>query len=194
MGLAIMILGLVVFLGGHVFITMRGHRTAAIARFGEGSYKGLFSLVAVIGIVLIGFGFAHYRATGWIDVWYPPIWTRHVTDALMWPAIICMIAAYIPSEIRRVLKHPMLVGVKLWAVAHLIANGDLGSIMLFGSFLVWAVYDRIALKYRGELSAPPKPAAGYRDDFIAVVAGTLVYFALGLWFHPWVIGKPVFGS
>jgi len=194
MGLAIMILGLVVFLGGHVFITMRGHRAAAIARFGEGRYKGLFSLAAVIGIVLIGYGFAYYRATGWIDIWIPPSWTRHVTDALVWPAVICVVAAYIPGEIKRVLKHPMLVGVKLWAVAHLITNGDLGSIILFGSFLAWAGYDRIAVKYRGDAVALPKPAAGYRNDFIAVVVGTLVYFALGLWFHPWVIGKPVFGS
>ena len=194
MGLAIMILGLVVFLGGHVFITMRGHRATLIARLGEGRYKGLFSLVAVIGIVLIGYGFAYYRATGLIDIWYPPPWTRHVTDALVWPAVICIVAAYIPGEIKRVLKHPMLVGVKLWAVAHLISNGDLGSIILFGSFLAWAVYDRIAVKYRGDAVALPKPATGYRNDFIAVVIGTLVYFALGLWFHPLVVGKPAFGS
>ena len=194
MGLAIMILGLVVFLGSHVFVTLRGHRAAVIARFGEGAYKGLFSLVSLIGIILIGYGFARYRANEWIDIWLPPPWTRHLTDALVWPAIICILAAYIPGQIKRVLKHPMLVGVKLWAVAHLIANGDLGSIILFGSFLAWAVYDRITLKRRSDPGAPPIPAGGFRNDFIAVVAGTAVYFALGFWFHPLVIGRTVFGS
>ncbi len=194
MGLAIMILGLAVFLGGHAFVTMRPQRAALIARLGEGPYKGLFSLASFIGILLIGYGFARYRASGYIEIWSPPPWTRHATAALVWPAIICVVAAYIPGEIKRVLKHPMLVGVKLWAVAHLLANGDLGSIILFGSVLAWAVYDRITLKRRADAGAPPIPVGGYRNDFIAVVVGTLLYFALGLWFHPWVIGVRVFGS
>ena len=194
MGLAIMILGLAVFIGSHVLVTLRAQRAALIARLGEGPYKGLFALVALVGIILIGYGFARYRAGEWIDIWYPPRWTRHVADALVWPAIICILAAYIPGEIRRVLKHPMLVGVKLWALAHLIANGDLGSIILFGSLLAWAVYDRIALKRRGDPGAPAIPSGGFRNDFIAVVAGTAVYFALGFWFHPLVIGRTVFGS
>jgi uncharacterized membrane protein len=194
MGLAIMILGLAAFLGSHAFVTMRARRAAAIARLGEGPYKGLFALISLIGLVLIVYGFAHYRASGWIEVWSPPRWTRHVTDALVWPAVICVLAAYVPGQIKRVLKHPMLVGVKLWALAHLIANGDLGSIILFGSFLAWAVYDRITLTHRSDPGAPPIPVGGYRNDFIAVAAGTLVYFALAIWFHPWVIGVPVFGS
>lgn len=194
MGLAIMILGLAVFLGSHVFVTMRSQRAAVIAHIGEWPYKGVFALVALLGVILIGYGFARYRASGGVDVWLPPRWTRHVADTLVWPSIICIVAAYIPGEIKRVLKHPMLVGVKLWALAHLVANGDLGSIMLFGSFLAWAVFDRIALKHRVDPQAPPVPANGYRNDFIAVVGGTLVYFALGLWFHPMVIGVPVFGS
>jgi uncharacterized membrane protein len=187
-----MILGLAVFLGGHVFVTMREQRAAAIARLGEWPYKALFSLVALVGILLIGYGFGAYRATGWIAVWQPPPWTRHVTVALVWPAIICVVAAYIPGNIKRVLKHPMLVGVKLWAVAHLIANGDLGSIILFGSILAWAVYDRITLKRRTDPGAPPIPLGGVRNDIIAVVVGTLLYLALGLWFHPYVIGVPAF--
>jgi len=195
MGLAIMILGLVGFLGGHALVTMRPQRAALIARLGgEGAYKGLFSLLALIGIVLIAYGFSLYRAGGWIDVWIPPRWTRHVAHTLVWPAVICVVAAYVPCQIRRVLKHPMLVGVKLWALAHLIANGDLGSIILFGSFLAWAVYDRISLKHRGDAAPPKPPPSGYRNDFIAVAAGTLVYFVLGFWFHPWAIGVPVFGS
>jgi len=192
MGLAIMILGLAVFLGSHVFVTLRSPRAAVVARLGEGPYKGLFALVSLVGIVLIVWGFARYRAMGYIDVWSPPPWTRHVTLLLVWPAIICIVAAYIPGDIKRVLKHPMLVGVKLWALAHLISNGDLGSIILFGSILAWAVFDRITLKRRSDPGAPPIPVGGRRNDFFAVAVGTLVYFALGFWFHPWAIGVPAF--
>jgi uncharacterized membrane protein len=192
MGLAVMILGLAVFLGSHAFVTMRPQRAAVMARVGEGPYKGLFSLISLVGIVLIGWGFAHYRSTGYIDIWSPPAWTRHVTLLLVWPAIVCIFAAYIPGDIKRVLKHPMLVGVKLWALAHLISNGDLGSIILFGSILGWAVFDRITLKHRTDPGGPPVPVGGRRNDFFAVAVGTLVYFALGFWFHPWVIGVAVF--
>jgi uncharacterized membrane protein len=194
MGLVIMILGLAVFLGAHAFVTFRPQRAAVVARLGEGPYKGLFALVALIGLVLIVEGFAQYRADGPIPVWVPPAWTRHVTVALLWPAVICVTAAYIRGDIQRVLKHPMLVGVKLWAVAHLIANGDLGGIILFGSVLAWAVFDRITLKRRTDPGAPAIPAGGRRNDIIAVVVGTLLYLALGFWFHPYVIGLRVFGS
>jgi uncharacterized membrane protein len=196
MGLAIMIIGLAVFLGAHTLVALRPQRATVIARLGEGPYKGLFALASLIGILLIGYGFARYRAAGYVDIWVPPHWIRHVTEALVWPAIILVVAAYVPSNIKRVVRHPMLAGVKLWALAHLLANGDLGSIILFGSILAWAVYDRIAVKQRGEAAAPVAVAAsgGYRNDFIVVVAGTLLYFALGFWFHPWVIGVPVFGS
>jgi uncharacterized membrane protein len=112
----------------------------------------------------------------------------------VWPAVICVVAAYIRGDIQRVLKHPMLVGVKLWALAHLIANGDLGGIILFGSILAWAVFDRITLKRRTDAGAPAIPRGGRRNDIIAVVVGTLLYLALGFWFHPYVIGLPVFGS
>ena len=103
MGLAIEILGLVVFLGAHVFVSLRKPRAAAISGIGIGPYKGLFSLVALIGIVLIGVGFARYRAGGPIALWYPPLWTRQIPVALMWPASILVVAAYIPGDIKRVL-------------------------------------------------------------------------------------------
>ena len=133
---------------------MRPQRAALIARIGEGPYKVAYSLVSLVGIVLIGYGFARYRAAGMIDVWDPPRWLRHVNNLLLWPAFVCIAAAYIPGDIKRVLKHPMLVGIKLWAFGHLLANGDLGSIILFGSFLAWAVYDRITLKRRTDPGAP----------------------------------------
>jgi uncharacterized membrane protein len=194
MGLAVEIIGLVVFLGAHVFVSMRGHRATLIAKLGEGPYKGLFSLVSVVGLVLIGYGFARYRAEGLIPLWYPPAWTRHIVEAAMWPASIALVAAYIPGDIKRLLKHPLLVAVKIWAAAHLCANGDLGGIILFGSVLAWAVYDRITLKRRSDAGSPPIPVGGRRNDIIAIVVGTIVYLALGFVFHPIVIGVPAFGS
>ena len=168
MGLAVEILGLIVFLGAHVFVSMRGEREALIKRLGRGPYLGLFSLVSIVGLVLIGYGFARYRAEGLIPLWYPPAWTRHIVVALMWPASIAVVAAYIPGDIKRVLKHPMLVGVKIWAFAHLCANGDLGGIILFGSVLAWAVYDRITLKRRadagGAADSGRRPAKRHHRD------------------------------
>jgi len=194
MGLAIEILGLIVFLGAHVFVSMRNERAALISRIGRGPYLGLFTLVSIVGLVLLGFGFARYRAEGLIPVWYPPAWTRQIVVAAMWPASIAVVAAYIPGDIKRVLKHPMLVGVKIWAVAHLCANGDLGGMILFGAVLAWAVYDRITLKGRSDPGAPPIPLGGRRNDIIAVVVGTILYLVLGFVFHPIVIGLPAFGT
>jgi uncharacterized membrane protein len=194
MGLAILIIGLVVFIGSHVFVTRREARAALIARIGDTPYKLLFGLVALAGLALIVWGFAQYRSHGYIQVWVPPDWMRHVTGALVWPAIIFATAAYIPGDIKRTLKHPLLVGIKLWAFAHLLANGDLGGIILFGSILGWAVFDRITLKHRADPGAPPIPVGGRRNDIIAIVVGTILYLALGLWFHPLVIGLPVFGT
>jgi uncharacterized membrane protein len=192
MGLLIMILGLALFIGVHVLVSLRDKRAAVIANWGEGPYKFGFSLVSAVGLALIVYGFGLYRQTGWIDVWYPPAWTRHIPATLMLPAVICLVAAYVPGNIKRTLKHPMLVAIKLWALAHLIANGDLGSIVLFGSFLAWAVYDRISLKHRTDPGAPPIPIGGWRNDAIAVVVGVVVYLALGFTFHPIVIGVPAF--
>ena len=194
MGVAILIAGLFILLGGHAFVTMRGRRAALIASIGEGAYKGLFSLISAIGLALIVYGFARYRAEEWINVWAPPLWTRHLATVLVYPAIICIAAAYIPGNIKRVLKHPMLVGVKLWALAHLIANGDLGSIILFGAVLAWAVFDRISLKRRSDAGGPVTGNKGWPADLVAVVVGSIAYLALGLLFHPIVIGVPVFGD
>jgi uncharacterized membrane protein len=194
MGLAVLVAGLAAFIGAHVFVTMRAERAAAIARIGENPYKIVFALFSFIGLFLIGYGFGQYRAAGWIDIWYPPRWTHYITQFLMWPASIFVVAAYIRGNIWRTLKHPMLIGVKTWAAAHLISNGDLGSILLFGSFLAWAVYDRITLKHRSDPGAPPIPAGGLRNDIIALAVGTVLYLALGLVFHPLVVGHAVFGK
>lgn len=193
MGLLIMILGLVLFLGVHTLTTMRDRRAALIARFGEGGYKIGYTLASFAGLALIVWGFSVYRATGWINVWYPPVAMRHIALALMLPATIMLVSAYIRGRIYTVLKHPMLAAVKLWALAHLLANGDLGSIILFGSFLGWAVYDRISLKRRSDAGAPPIPVGGPMNDLIAVGVGVVAYIALAFAFHPLVIGVPVVG-
>ena len=191
MGLAIMIVGLAVFFGAHTFTTMRRQRAALIARTGEVPYKVVYSLVSLLAIGLVAYGFARYRAAGMIDVWDPPRWLRHVNNLLLWPAFVCIAAAYIPGDIKRVLKHPMLVGIKLWAFGHLLANGDLGSIILFGSFLAWAVYDRITLKRRTDPGAPDFGLGGRDCDTLAVIVGTVLYVAVG-WFHPYFVGVPAF--
>jgi uncharacterized membrane protein len=193
MGLLVMILGLVLFLGVHTLTTRRALRARLIAAWGEAAYKIGYALLALSGLVLMVWGFAHYRATGWIDVWHPPTVLKHITVALMLPAVILVVASYLRGRIYTTLRHPMLAGVKLWAAAHLLANGDLGSIILFGSFLAWAVFDRISLKGRADAGAPPIPVGGIGNDLIAVAVGAIAYLALAFVFHPVVIGVAVFG-
>jgi uncharacterized membrane protein len=191
----LLVLGLVVFLGTHLFTAARAPRAALVGRIGEGPYKGLYSLLSLAGIVLIAIGFGRYRAEGWVDVWYPPVWTRHLALLLVWAAFVCVTAAYVPGRIKRALKHPMLAGVKIWALAHLLANGDLGSILLFGSILAWAVIARISLKRRTDEvrdhAGPATEPAGWRNDAIAVVIGTAAWFVFARWLHPWLIGVAV---
>jgi uncharacterized membrane protein len=193
-GLLVMILGLVLFLGVHTVTTQRDLRAGLVASWGEGGYKIGYALVSLAGLALIVWGFADYRATGWINVWYPPKALKHLTVALMLPAVILVVASYIRGRIYTTLKHPMLAGVKLWAAAHLLANGDLGSIILFGSFLGWAVFDRISLKRRADSGAAPIPVGGVGNDAIAVAVGIVAYLALAFAFHPVVIGVPVVGA
>jgi uncharacterized membrane protein len=194
MGLLIMVVGLALFVGAHALTTQRELRARVMASTGEGGYKIGYSLVSAAGLALIVAGFARYRATGWIDVWYPPVAMKHIAAALMLPAVVLVVASYIRGRIYTTLKHPMLAGVKLWAFAHLLANGDLGSIILFGSFLGWAVFDRISLKHRADAGAPPIPVGGPGNDLIAFAVGVVAYLALALAFHPVVIGVPVFGT
>ena len=193
MGLLVMILGLILFLGIHTLTIQRKLRAQVIGAAGEGGYKIGYSLVSFAGLALIVWGFAKYRATGWIDVWQPPAAMKHIAVALMLPAVILVVAYYIRGRIYTTLKHPMLTGIKLWAAAHLLANGDLGSIILFGAFLAWAVFDRISLKRRTDTGAPPIPVGGPGNDLIAVAVGLIAYLALAFAFHPVVIGVPVVG-
>ena len=194
MGLGILILGLAVFLATHVFVSFREARSSVIERVGMPVYRGLFAIVSLAGLALIIWGYAQYRAHDLVQLWTPPAFMRHVTIGLVLFAMIFVVAAFFPSHIKTRLKHPMLAGVKTWALAHMLSNGDLGSVLLFGTFLAWGVYARVAAKRRGDIGAAAKPAPdGWTNDIIVVVLGAAVFLALGFWFHPYVIGVPVFG-
>ncbi|MFO1158227.1 MAG: NnrU family protein [Reyranellaceae bacterium] len=184
----ILILGLLLFIGIHALTTLRPTRAAIIGRLGEGPYKGLYSIIAAVGLFLIIWGFSRYRGAGYIQVWDPPVRLLHpIALALLWFALVALVAAYAPpSRIKAVLRHPMLVGIKAWALSHLLVNGDLGSMLLFGGLLAWAIYDRIAVKRRGDPGAPAVASFG-RNDAIVVVIGTLAYFVM-MWLHQSLIG------
>lgn len=188
--MSILILGLVLFIGIHLFTTMRAPRAALIGRIGEGPYKGLYSLVALAGLVLIVWGFGAYRRGGYVHAWDPPAFLHPVALALLWFALVSLAAAYAPpSRIKALLRHPMLVAVKAWALSHLLVNGDLGSILLFGSLLAWAIYDRIAVKRRGDTGPAPVASFG-RNDILVVAIGTVAYGAFAF-LHESLIGVAV---
>lgn len=194
MGLGILILGLGVFLATHVFVSFREVRASVIERIGSSIYRGVFAFISLVGLALIVWGYVQYRDHGLIQIWSPPAFMRHITIGLVLIASIFVVCTFIPSHIRTALKHPMLAAVKTWALAHLLVNGDLGSILLFGTFLAWGVYARIAAKRRGDIGAGATAAPdGWTNDVIVVVVGAALFLALGLWFHPYVIGVPVFG-
>jgi uncharacterized membrane protein len=161
-------------------------RANAIARMGERPWKLIYAVISIIGFVLIIWGYGEARQHP-ILVYAPPIWMRHLSALIMLPVFPLILAAYMPGRIKAALKHPMLAGVKFWALAHLLANGMLADVLLFGSFLAWAVADRISFKRRVVRpihTAPPSKL----NDVIAVVAGLAIYVAFVLWLHRILIG------
>ncbi len=188
-----MIIGLGIFLGVHLLPTSPDLRQGLVNRYGETAYKIGFALISLVGFVLIVVGFhklqLHPEKAG--PLWDPPAWTRHVAHLLMLPALIVLAASYIPSRIRSALKHPMLVSIKLWALAHLIVAGSsLAALILFGAFLAYAVFDRISYKRRVSAGGPAAPSS-LMGDFAAIAIGSAVYAALLLGGHQWLIGVPV---
>jgi len=184
--MTLLIIGIIVFLGLHLLPTVSGLRDRLISRFGQNGYRALFSLLSIAGFALLVYGFAKAPV---VQVWLPPGWTRWVAIVLMLPAFVLLVAAYVPGRIKARLKHPFLVAIKIWALAHLIANGDFASIILFGSFLAYAVYDRITLKRRAARGPVTVPASGpTRNDIIAVVLGIVLYVVFLVWLHPLLIG------
>jgi uncharacterized membrane protein len=182
----LMLAGLVVFISTHAFTAQRDARAAVIARIGQGPYLGLYSLVSIAGLLMVAYGYGIWRAAGPAQLWSPPLGVRHLALSLMIPAAILLVAAYVPSHIRLWLKHPMLAAIKLWALAHLLANGDIATIVLSLAVLAWAVYARISMKRRDE--APKLAPRGWLGDVIAVVAGLALYLFMLYIFHPYVVG------
>lgn len=192
--MALLILGLLVFLGTHAFTMARDGRARLIARLGEGPYKLAYTGLSILGLVLIGAGYDRYRAMAWTPLWDPPVWTRHLALLLVLVAFVLLAAAYLPGRIKAAVKHPMLLAVKVWATAHLLANGDLGSLLLFGAFLAWAVAARIGAKRRDEVRAHGGEAAapaGWRNDVASLAVGLVAWFAFAYWLHPLLIGVAV---
>jgi len=184
--MTLLIIGIIVMIGIHLVPAFPDERERLIEHFGTNGYRLLFSVLATLGLVLLVWGFARAPV---IQIWSPPYWTRYVAMVLMLPVFILLIAAYLPGEIKAKVKHPFLVAIKTWALAHLIANGDLASIILFGSFLAYAVFDRIALKRRAATGIVTVPETGpARNDAISVVGGLLLYAAFLVWLHPLLIG------
>jgi uncharacterized membrane protein len=184
----VLIVGLVLFLGVHsVAIVAPALRARTIHRLGEGAWKGLYALVSLVGFVLICYGFGLARQAP-VVLYSPPIWLRHVALFLMLPVFPLIIAAYLPGRIKTAAKHPMLAAVKLWAFAHLLANGLLADALLFGAFLAWAVVDRISLKRRSTPQLLRTAPRGPLNDVIAVVLGLAIYALLIGWAHVRLFG------
>lgn len=182
-----LILGLVLFLGVHsVSIVAPTWRDAQAMRMGEMPWKGIYTLISIVGFValIIGFGIARLSP---IVLYNPPTWARHVTALLMVPVFPLLLAAYLPGRIKATLKHPMLVSVKLWAFAHLLSNGTLADVLLFGGFLIWAVADRISVKRRRPRLVPSAPARPI-NDIIAIVGGLALYAVFVMGLHLRLIG------
>ena len=191
----VLVVGLMIFLGVHsVSIVAPGWRAATLARLGERPWKGLYSLASAVGLALIVVGYGMARRDP-VVLYTPPAALRHLALVVMLPVFPLLFAAYLPGRIRAAAKHPFLVAVKLWAVAHLLANGTLADVLLFGAFLAWAVADRISVKRRSADEAHEVPAAppGAANDAIALIGGLAVYAVFIVWAHRWIIGVSPLG-
>lgn len=179
-------LGMVLFIGIHLLPTASGLRSGFVGRLGEDRYRGMFAAIAFAGLILIIVGKAY---APYVHLWVPPVWGRHAAHGLMLPALILLPAANMPTNIKRFTRHPMLWGVTLWALAHLLANGDLASLILFGGFGVYSLFDMWSANRRGAtLSTEMLPM---KKDVMVVVAG-LVTYALFAFLHPYLFRVPAF--
>lgn len=190
--MTLLIAGLFCFIGVHsIAMLAPGWRQRMIARIGEHPYKAVFALLSLIGFVLVVLGYAAAREAP-VALWAPPVWTRHLALLLMLPVFPLLLATYLPGRIQAKAAHPTLVAVKIWALAHLLANGNLADLVLFGSLLAWAVAERISLKRRAAPAVPTAPP-GKANDLIALIAGLAIYGAFIGGAHLWLIGVSPLG-
>ncbi|MDB5817668.1 MAG: nnrU [Rhizobacter sp.] len=188
----LLIFGLVLFLGVHsvsiVAPAWRDHQVAVR----EGAFKGIYSLVSLVGFIALLYGYGMARLNP-VVLYSPPAGLRHLALLLMVPVFPLFISTYLPGRISRAVKHPTLLAVKFWATAHLLANGTLHDVVLFGAFLVWAIADRIAVKRRAVPHKIPGAPPSGRNDVIAVVLGLVIYVAFVWRVHLWLIGVSPLG-
>ncbi len=192
--MTLLILGLVLLLGMHsIRIVADDFRGAQVARLGINGWKAIYSIVSIAGFVLLVYGYGLAREAPTV-LFVPPPWTRHVTALLTIPAFVLLAAAYVPgTRIKRAVGHPMVAGVKIWAFAHLLANGMLADVLLFGAFLAWAVFDYVAARRRDRASGRVYPVGPPMRDVTAVAVGLAAYAVFAFWLHAWWIGVRPFG-
>ena len=191
----LLILGLIAFLGIHsARVFAEAPRQALIARLGPMAWKGLYSVVSLLGLVLMVQGYGQARLEP-VVVWVPPVGMRHLAALLTLLAFILLAAAYVPGNaLKARLRHPMTLAVKTWALAHLLANGNLADVLLFGGFLVWSVLVFRAARARDRLQPPPALPTRPVALLVCVAAGTLAWAAFAFWAHAALIGVRPFGG
>ena len=190
--MSLLLLGLLIFLGVHSIAMLPELQGRIVTGLGPNLYKGVYSVVSLLGLILLVEGFGAYRAEGMIEIWSPPAALRHLNSLFMLVSFIALAAAYAPfGFIKLRLKHPMLVGVKAWAFGHFLANGDLGGMILFGALLAWAVIDRISFKWRPS-SVAELPSPRILGDIIAVIVGIIAYIGM-IHLHPLIVGVSLMG-
>ena len=192
--MTLLVLGLVLFLGVHsVRIVADDWRAARIARLGANGWKGTHSIVSLIGFVLIVVGYGQARHATQL-LWIPPVWTRHLAAPLVLVAFILLFVSYVPrTKIKARVGHPMVLSVKFWAIAHLIANGTVAAVVLFGSFLVWAVVDFASSRRRDRRDGVVYPPGNGSRDAIAIAGGVIAWVVFAFWLHGVLIGVKPFG-
>jgi uncharacterized membrane protein len=190
--MVLLVIGLVIFLGVHsVAIFAPQARARVCVRLGESLWKGMYAIVSLIGFVLTVYGFGLARQSP-VVLYTLPHWLRYGTFLFMLPVFPLLLAAYLPGRIKTAVKHPMLAAVKFWAFGHLLANGMLADVLLFGGFLAWAVVDRISLKRRAPQAIKTAPATPL-NDLIAIVLGVALYVVFIGWAHVRLFGVSPLG-
>jgi uncharacterized membrane protein len=185
----LLILGLIIFLGMHsTRVFASDWRRRQIARLGEGPWKGLYALASLIGLVLIVVGFGAARMNP-VLLYAPPVWLRHLNSVFTLIAFVLVAAAYVPrNHFKQGIGHPMLAGVKAWALGHLLSIGMLHDVVLFGAFLVWAILDFAASRRRDRAAGAIYPAGTLAGDILAIVVGVIVWAVVAFWLHQLLIG------